>query len=190
MEIFYKNRRYYPPNIILCIDLFGAVSTTNPTNRFAQVLENTNSFVYRIQTISNMKLAEKSLEIIRQNRNGIVEYANVKYSSGNMGANSLYIPLKDFQTKMRYCHSVYSGFKNHDYKSFAFDAKFKEHLAYLITLPVSADVLPFVPAEGTPLLRILAELPGLLDCYERFIREIVEVYGGVWNFYVRQLCNF
>jgi hypothetical protein len=68
------------------------------------------------------------------------------------------------------------------YGAFLYDERHREKLREFRREAGDATVIPFTTPEGTPFLRIIAETQGLLDSYERWIRDLVDVFGGVWNF--------
>ena len=68
------------------------------------------------------------------------------------------------------------------YASFLYDGGHREKLAEFRAEAGDATILPFTTPEGTPFLRIIANTSGLLDDYERWIRDLVRVFGRVWNF--------
>ncbi len=74
--------------------------------------------------------------------------------------------------------------------SFLYDGGPREKLEEFRAEAGDAMIFPFTTPVGTPFLRIIAETPGLLDDYERWIRDLVRVFGRVWNFmYVNSVAS-
>lgn len=192
LKIFYNARKCYPKTILLGIDFFGASKVYPDGNRENKSKTSLDSFdasqiMYKFETIATIELCRKSVNLISKNLDGDVSYGDVTYVTGHMEATSYYPRLTDLQSKRISYHNTYMDFKK-TYEIFTYDTLYKKHLGHFTKLPDTTKVIPFITPEGTPFLRLIAETPGRIDDYERMLRDVVDVFGGVWNFmYVNQV---
>ena len=189
MEIFHETRGYYPDKIIVGLDFFGANATYNDgskENRAVPILQmlDDNAFIYRMEMLSSIELSRKSFNLIRKNisiKEDDIEYADIRYNVGHMGASAVYPPIEDVEHKKHIVHNLYIEFKK-IYEFFRYNEQYKKNISALLQLSSQVDVKPYITPEGTLTMRIIAETPGRIDDYERMLRDAVDVFGGVWNF--------
>lgn len=182
LNIFYKVKGYYPRNIIIGLD-FCYTRGDGSNHRVLSAYQSLDisPVLYRVNTISNFQMLCKSINIVISNiNNNGNSYGKVRYNIDYMGANTYYLPYSDdISVKRNRCVEVYSSITD-VYKTTVWNKNWTSYLFSFVSKKIG--VTPFITPEATPLLRAIATIPGLIDDYERMIREAVSVFGGVWNF--------
>lgn len=187
IETFYQARGYYPTKIIIGIDFFSSASKysdESPGNKMQEIYNDikTDKRLERLETVSNINLFKKSINLIIDNIKGNVpQNAGIKYTQGYMDARAFYLPIDNMKTKVRAVKSNVNYYRG-IYSRYQYSNQYKSDINSLVQLPQSTELTVFISPIGTPLLQLLAEIPGMMDNYEKFLRETVDVFGGVWNF--------
>lgn len=162
-------------NVFLGLDFFGTIQNKPIVNKSPQsYLETTNAKLYRFKTLLNLD----TLRIYAKN------YYDHKYYFRYDRKNNILIP-KDLS---KYNRSTLLSerllvFQNHFYnnKVYRYDRAYKQKLSELKTKYYSKNIIVFTTPVSQPLYALLIH-EGRFEDYCRWIRDVVDVFGGVYNF--------
>ena len=187
IETFYQARGYYPTKIIIGIDFFSSASNysdESSDNKMQEIYNDikTDKALKRLETVSNINLLKKSINLTIDNIKGNVpQNAGIKYTQGYMDARAFYLPINNMKTKTRAVKSNVNYYRG-IYSRYQYNNQYKSNIKSLTQLTPSTELTVFISPIGTPLLQLFTEIPDMMANYEKFLRETVDVFGGVWNF--------
>ena len=187
ISLFYKTHSYYPSHIVLGIDFFSSASYYTDgklNNKMKEIVDSlpSNTIIDKIETIANINLFKKSINLIIDNLNGnMPKNASIIYTKGSMISTAIYLPIDNLKAKTKTVKNNYNYYKS-IYRNYLYNENYTKNIQSIAQLRPSTHVSVFISPVGTPFLRLLVEIPHMMDNYERMLRETVNVFGGIWNF--------
>jgi hypothetical protein len=138
-----------------------------PGYRFAGLF-NWQTFQYSVKTLMRGTAVEE------KDRGDLIRYDDPE--------KRLYFASPRSEAERRELFLGYVEAYRRIYQEFIYDEDLVSMLTAFRDETADVQLIPLLVPVGTPLLRLIARTPGRLDDYERWIREIVAVFGGVWSF--------
>ncbi len=174
--------------IVLGLDFFAANGLKEKQSDEGIVttkssLEIARKIGYRFFSLLDWKTFLYSIKAIRRGASASEEeYKNMmKYDHLGLDTQLFFVVSGDAAERKNLISGTIASYHK-TYQEFHYNESFSTRLSSFLQIAGDAEVIPLLTPVGTPFLRLIAQTPGRLDDYERWIRESVSIFGGVWGF--------
>lgn len=174
-----------PERVILGIDYLSCSKTqeikqTNQTNETHNAYHTTQEAAYRFKSLFSITSFKASISTFFDVMGPSGEIGLTKYSTDFMSAEITW-PSPSQRTRANLTKRAISG-EIDSYRQLEYDEQVTIKLRDFVYECDGVVIIPLMTPMGTPLLRELAKIRGRIEDNERFLRECVGVFGGVWDF--------
>jgi hypothetical protein len=178
IEFAKKERGKEFDRIIIGLDFFKtSIDQSNAPRSLNQYVKKINEPFYRYKNLLSWDLLKYSYENFKMSKaNKVLEERN--YNGKNVAFARVIDPektKKQTEAKIKKFRTVFYG------KTYRYNPEYKNILMELKNNNPNTEFIVFTTPISTPLFEALVQ-ENRLDDYERWLKDIVSVFGGVYNF--------